>query len=66
MKIRVVDSKPRKDESDINRLIGEVFEVKEKNKQGVMISFGETGLFLIRNEEFEVIEEDHIDEMSSR
>lgn len=58
VKIRVVDSKPRKDESDINRLIGEVFDVKEKNKQGVMVAFGETGLFLIRNEEFEVIGEE--------
>ncbi|WP_084011937.1 hypothetical protein [Paenibacillus kribbensis] len=58
MKIRVIDSKPRKDESDINRLIGEVFEVKEKNEQGVLIAFGETGLFLIRNEELEVIGEE--------
>lgn len=58
MRIRIVDSKPKTGEEGIPHLIGKEYEVVRTDEDGHYIQYGETGLYLINENEFEVIEEE--------
>lgn len=58
MKIRIINSKPRLGEGSISHLEGKEFEVKLIDAAGHYIGYGETGLYLVHEEEFEVVGEE--------
>lgn len=59
MKIRITENRPREaNDGDITNLIGKVFDVKEEDKEGYYIPIGPTGLYCIRTDECEVVEEE--------
>ncbi|MBT2759992.1 hypothetical protein [Paenibacillus sp. ISL-20] len=57
MKIRITDSSPVWSEYPINQLIGQEFEVKDSDKNGYYIGYGETGLYFIHSHECEEVVE---------
>ncbi|AGN33773.1 hypothetical protein PANG_00054 [Paenibacillus phage PG1] len=56
-KVRITGSSPVGTEYPIHQLIGQEFEVKDSDKNGYYIGYGETGLYFIHSRECEEVVE---------
>lgn len=56
VRVKIISSNPKPGEKGIAHLIGKEFDIISTDADGHYIKYGETGSYLINENEFEIIE----------